>query len=692
MLINLHKSKQLRLKPYSFDLSESYYLVSNHSFQELLDLKDLRNAAVKELTLKNEIELTKKSIIDIEELLSNPNIKKIKLIFTASKTNRFLNFISNLLRKNTTIQEIEITLFDFKLQIENLTSSQRQVWSFFINTINSRLVKIDKTPFSTIDTDINKLIFSNSNLKEFLCHDELNTENSNVLEYILTSGKYFNKLEIFTSTNNTNQRLFDKISKLETKAVINTLVLNANILSERFFDIIDNAYLYKIETIQISDTTIICPQQIFDHILKLSNNSLNTVKRLVMKRNCQDIDIALIITNLLNSNKYNIEKMPRMFIDDYREVIINHNVIDDTYNATCLCENNHCIYYEKYDFSLDFRGNSLDEESYTKLLVLLSNNPELLYSFTVGWVENSIQPESNNPIDVLNRVKNVNRMKELYIKFKEKNVYSNRSPKITKLTFNFTEDRELDVFYFTILEIMIDMKIKINRFKLVNCSLIKLADFMNKNKESKTLYINNIDILINKLDKENIDKLYQYSDLIEGKISIDFNIEVDLNNLSVKKELVGILNSSNKENNNFVNFDNIRNSLSNFNFKSMKELKEKVDCARSITRTLETKDNFLLKNIRCLDFRFYDIDLEIIYSLFSFLKEYKYFLNDCCLYDFEFLIAAHAFKINSLILENVIDNKHRETDIYYCASIIRNFGKYIRKNKRYMLLHGIMHD
>lgn len=99
--------KELNLIPYILDFR--HQSIAYHCLYEMIDLSNLKNALIKELTLSSKNPLSQKYRSQLRKLLSNKNIKKINILIYP-QNNEFLLFISNLLRKNNTYEEINLVL------------------------------------------------------------------------------------------------------------------------------------------------------------------------------------------------------------------------------------------------------------------------------------------------------------------------------------------------------------------------------------------------------------------------------------------------------------------------------------------------------------------------------------------------------------------------------------------------------
>lgn len=186
---------------------------------------------------------------------------------------------------------------------------------------------------------MNKLLLSSSNLKEIsisnIHQDHVDDDDYlDIIKYVLTSNKYLYNLDI--CSRNIDKHFFDSISVSEILAEINTLEIN-EIKHESFLNFINNAYLFKTETIKISNYSEIGTKELINHILKLSNNPFNTVKRVII--NYRQNDFFIILSELLNSNKYSIEKLPQIFIENYKKLKIEYSDIDNMYKIDYLFKN-----------------------------------------------------------------------------------------------------------------------------------------------------------------------------------------------------------------------------------------------------------------------------------------------------------------------------------------------------------------
>lgn len=276
--------------------------------------------------------------------------------------------------------------------------------------------------------------------------------------------------------------------------------------------------------------------------------------------------------------------------------------------------------------------------------------------------------------------------------------------KVLKLNFSKITS-QFNPIYFTILEILVEMKIRIIRLEL-NCSLLELADFMTKHKKSGSLNIDDIEIVIGieDINRESIDnnlnRIIQYSYLIEGKIKISVEkkfsiyeskdekiLRVIENN---QKDLIEYLYYRNKANMNIIEFDFVWESdlykhhkdryaiyshLSKYKYAISNSRKlyfyEKVFTSRSMKEVIiYLANNKLQKRIK----------------LFIFYKEYQNMLvqltkND----DKEKYIEKN---LKSIVIETLFDTKYREKLVYLLLYLmIRN--KFNKKIEKYLRLHMI---
>lgn len=190
------KKEQVHIKHYEFNLLSSIKFKSVHSYYEYKDLEDLNNASIKKLEISDYINLTHKTKFYLKELLRNTNIKKLDLIFeNMSRNYQLIVYVSNLLRKNTTIKEIEI-YFKWNNKINfNIVS-----WINFFKENNDRIIGVKGLSLINENSEMNKLLYSNENLKEIELYNynliDSKVELLNLLKYILSTNKYLNKFEI----------------------------------------------------------------------------------------------------------------------------------------------------------------------------------------------------------------------------------------------------------------------------------------------------------------------------------------------------------------------------------------------------------------------------------------------------------------------------------------------------------------
>lgn len=239
---------------------------------------------------------------------------------------------------------------------------------------------------------------------------------------------------------------------------------------------------------------------------------------------------------------------------------------------------------------------------------------------------------------------------------------------------------------------MIDMNIKLNQLNLENCSFNELAEFMNKHKELESLNIHDICITYNKIDKENIEKLYQYSHLIEGKLKIKFTDAIDLKNENVQIDLINILFSKSRQNYDFIKL--IENNIflnHQCSYLNNDEIIVYIGKLQKIQDKLEDKNNLSFKNIQncCLDFKYLNLDSFLMFL--SFLKEKEYYLFDWTFDNLKCNIDDLNYKKISLIIETIIITRYRyQKKLSHSQSTILSYdSKFKRKYKKYLFLHNI---
>lgn len=655
--INLQDKEQLILKPYNFYYEDKKY--PDNSCYELIDLKDLRNAAIKNLSMSKLNSFTHKIRRNLLELLSNTNVKKIEIHMEYQINNIWLLTISKFILKNSTIKEIEL-YFEKAFKINYLS---RKTWSSFLNAIENRLVKINNTPFSKDNTDMNKLLYSISSIKEINNNCDQYLEYANIIKYTLTSRKYLNELIIYENKGMIDQHFFEYVIKSKTKAEINTLALS-NFSSECLLNFLNNSYLFKVETLKICDYKSSL-KNLFYHLFNLSDNPLNTIKRIII--NNYQKEIKTYIQELLSMNDYDLTKFPKFYTDTRKEIKIEHNENNNTYNITCEFENSQIdILY----FVLQFTRNTLNGENYKELLNLLLICPEIIRSLRFSYGKDDDYIIFSDPIYIKeNSVNIVNKMKLLFIKFKEDNIHF-ECKKTININFEFKKNhQELNIFYFTILEIMIQMGIRINSITLKYCPISELADFMNKYKTFKCLNINKIYIITTKIDLKNVEKLFQYSYLIEDKIFLKFYDDEDF---SFKNFIFSSLSSYNV---NFIeSYCETRLSKANMLYNS-----NDIDIFnQNLIKTLKTQeDKIFLKIIYCLYFDFEKFEIEKLNEMFSLLKKYRYYIYELNFIIYHEIKADHVRKVQSIYFETVINYKYSENKIYSSGNLITCYNNKI---------------
>lgn len=719
-LTNFPIRKELKLKPYKLDLYEYFYSSdskrknSNFSLYEKIDLTDIRYASIKELTLSSLIPYTQKSKFQLKQVLSNINVKRINIYTNISNdrslcSNKYLILISNYLSNNTTIKEITLICKGYS----SFNDLETRTWKYFINTISDRLINISGKCEFRFNDEINKLLFSNVKLKKISLNkysDSSIIEYSNVLKYIISSVKFLGELTI---NRDLKKQFFDDVLKIEKRVEINTLTLK-ELSFESNLLFTELSYLFETEILifdfdyfdnndslpnKISDT-----EKILDCAFKLSNNPLNTLKKIIIKKNSPE----LIKRILLDESKYDIRKIPLVFFDDYREVVLQRennndsiaNITDDkdlTIKTKFSFKNDNNL-DNKYP-TLTFKNNTIDEEIFIEFLNLISNNKvHSMMKLKIQYDDNDNKVKSDPQCVLDNTQSIIDHIKDIYSKFKDSiPTTKSKELKIKYLELNLNaEYPELKVFFLVILEIMIDMNIRIKSLVLENCSFTELDDFMNKYKNYESLKINNIHYETDDFNTKHIDRLYKYSHLIEGQIKIVF---LKVENLNLKySDIIEMVYSKNRKLHNFIIFDFNKSGYlipikinDEINILTIKEMIYDTQSIERMQKLFDYENHYCYRNINefQLIFHLKSRLLEIM-SLFSFFKEYSYVLGKICFYDRNNIYSNINIiaKTNSYYFETILDVKYREKETY-----LLNYSVFhpnmCKRNLRYLNLHNI---
>lgn len=684
------KSKELFLKPYSFTLSDKFLnRDAYHLENEYMDLKDFRNAAINELTLYNYFHRTNKTKAHLAQIFSNANIK-ILIIKGYIFSSQALYLLSYYLSINTTIKEIEIE------------SGKDIIWQLynnlqgisFIKAISSRITKIYYSPKAYDNIELYKLLFcSSANLNEIIINYKSykSDEQDCMLKIIFSTKHYLDKLAFYPYKLDLNPEYFDYFKESDKNIEINTLILESNYSILIVLLLIKNAYLFKVETIEISANG---KELIIEEILNLCNNPKNTVKRIIVNEK-YEMDYIEAIKELLLTNQnnqtiqYNIQNLPKIFINGY-EVFIEYNNSTNSYNVACP-------YYKSRDdgndsfsfpyisksnsFNLIFKDSLLDADNYTELLCLLFNMPTGITKLRIIYDENDIEVGNIDPQclkDSTNSI--INEMKELYHNYKANHIYS-RKIELEDLNFYFdSKHPELNVFFFIVLEIMIDLKYKIKELNLNNCSCGDLADFLAKHKTLESLNIKIIFLHIDILDLENVGRLHQYSHLIKEKIKVVYD------RLNKEDCLLSIYFQSIK-NSNFVEFYSNKHEREQFiQFRNEIEISEFIEELKKEEIMISNKQRKKSK----IKFRVSNPpDLIILCRFFSYYKENQIRIREIEFYFLENKSVDYIRNMQAMVLETILDVKFR---IYSEEPIPTHnkCGKISKKTRRYFKLHNIL--
>lgn len=336
------------------------------------------------------------------------------------------------------------------------------------------------------------------------------------------------------------------------------------------------------------------------------------------------------------------------------------------------------------NITLKVYENCIDESSFTELLFILLYSPHKINSISFKYKGKKTESLSG----LINPQSIVSQMKDIYKTFKNNNTYY-CNIEINTLLFNFFQYyKELNVLYFTLLEIMTDMRLAIKDLSIVNAKIANLADVMTQHKHLTTLNINNIqiEIVMNDASVMNeIDKLYQCSHLIEGKIKIKFITDSMLDS-KVEKELTTLLYSKSKEANcNFVEYDSIKSKFSNtlkYNFDDITTMYRYIDSNRD---KLDFNYLYYPATLSFMNKEFFKpIDFACI---FSKLKKLQCglnlnFFNPNDYSDIDF------YKIYPLIIETIIDAKFRENNIYSLYERLY-YNKHEKRKRRFIKIYKL---
>lgn len=681
----LQKNENKFLKPYIFEFEPNS--PSNHLYLESEDLKDLSKAAIKELILKDDITLTDKNRLELAKLLSNININKLKL--KIDKCIYWLIFISKLIRKNSTLKEIEIDINSNSNQISK-NNIQIKAWSFILNIAKSRLVSFKDYPFSRNDNSLNKILLSNFNLKEFHSFSRSNYDNNDLgdyLKYMFNSKIYLNEFEIL-SNRYSNPLTFDFSSTTGVLAEIKTLILE-DIWHYSLLDFIDNAYLFKTEIINIRKASNDeLKKEILHRIMKLSNNLINTVKKVIITSSYEYFNFSYIISDILKSNKYDIRKIPKIFVGLYKEIKIEYNNDDNTYNIDCKNHNENIDDDLKIQWAYKFYEK--ENISFPDFLNVLFNDPKDISYLHIDSYKNYYLPENlieKHENEYVERV--VNKMKTMYNEFKEINIHS-KNMKIKNIAFDFNHvHSKYYVFYFTILEIMIQMGIKIDVLFLTDCRFLEVVKFMEEHKTLESLDINNINIKTYRIKEDDLVKLYQYSHLIEGKIKF-----FSRNEFAINWDYLfyhNLYNKFKKATNFIILYSGYFSSKCNY---ARIEDSNKIDnYIKDSQREQEIhrKANFCFMKIKKIhfDFDLKDLDLVSLSKLFSYVKECHHFLDKISIDNTSNIYLRS--KVISMYLETNLDCMYRnKEDLSHKSSLWKIIMIISKKNKKCIKLHKIV--
>lgn len=691
---------QTIIKPYilSIGLKNKAIILNNFNQAEQIDLQDLSKSAIKHLiiTTNNYLSLTHHIRSRLAILFKNSNIKSLEL-HLSPKANRNFNmliiYLSKLLFQNNSIKKITLSFIRFEY---GYTPLEIKAMIYLFHSVRNRLTEyIGFDDYICDEKEVNKFIFNSKNLKEAHFH----VDSFQKSKYLLCSKKTFNDYTIELSNNSemdskfwcdvfnlkydinedlndsegislTNSKDKDNNVNYDRIEITNLELSYKNNVDSKSIDqilsIIRNSYIFKVENLNLALIHIIKDKkdqiQVVNEILKLSLNTLNTVKRVSLSINSDEFKE---IFSKLNTKEYNIKRMPRIYLipicndKKFSEVIFNNEEYEEDINDINDTNDNNNKLIEKKSSNSTYSLNKLDLEvstcNYTinisKFDDIFKNLIDLIefikifchcYSIKIRIKEDieNLETYLNNKEQILDNF--INSFNGGYI---ENNL--KRKLKINNLYFEFNDKQtSFNSLYFFILEILISI-FKVESLKIVNCPFQDLISFMNKqinNKEKNKIRscdsfiskILNIEFENNKITADEVRKLYSFSNIIKNKIIL--NICSTENEILISKntnnsydyhseEIIKIFNLINETNSNFI--ETTYFTPENISLRSEKILEKNIIRIKSdsevssfidkIERLYSNKDSSAVIRIQILSFKSC-ISANQIICLFSVLK------------------------------------------------------------------------
>lgn len=419
----------------------------------------------------------------------------------------------------------------------------------------------------------------------------------------------------------------------------------------------------------------------------MSNNPLNTVKRVRIHILNIDIDLNDIIkdiSDLLKSGDYNIQKIPKLYFGGAKEVVIS---LDNTSNGylAYLKENDFCyndfMHNCTYFFDkISIMNNTYDEMKIYEFLNIFLSLPRNVEDLTIN-ISNKLGSHLISKAQITGII---DRIKNLYGVFKANHDVSIIQINVLKFYYD-SNIPELQALYFSLLEIIIDMKIKIDSIDLIDFSYNDIIKFMDNLRLIKNNNIKNIHLRSFDINKDKIDSLDQYSYLFGGKIFVYFDENKEINDI----KLIEICSLKNRKNFNkeFFLGKDYRIIGNTYYFDP-----DNKDCRKMLKISKSHfENNYLFKIISNLVIRIGNKrHFKYIRDLFTMFKKFRFIILTCKI---EGNIIFHNFiddkrNVYLMALETILDSKYREKlcERYFNINIIRKID---RKTSRYMRLHAI---
>lgn len=596
------------MKPYvlTIELKKKVIFLNNFNQAEVIDLQDLSKSAIKHLIIKTNyyISLTHDIRSKLAILFNNPNIKFLDLHFYAYPQrilNTLIVYLSKLLEKNNSVAKIALSFLNYDYKNTHL---ENKAMAYLFYSVRDRLFEYSGfLNYICDEKEIKKFIYNSNNLKRACFLENLNENN----KYLFCSNKIIDNYTLeLSNDSDLNNDFWNNIfnikydvskdldfgevglianSKDDDNVYDRIKIANLELSFKKELDsksislilnIIRNCYILKVENLKLPLIDYVKDKiiqiKIVNEVLKLSLNSLNTVKRVSFSINS---DKFKDIFTELDLKEYDMKKIPKIYLIHCRNhlklpevMTYNDETKDDNHSNTSKDYN---VFKTPISFRiLDFRYvlsceytiriDKIDDISHSLIdfleFISIFNNCYCIY-IKIEDIEKSHSHWDDNKDKILDNL--LNSFKKYY----SKEINSERKIATSRLSLEFKNKQSAyNSLYFTILKIMIS-QFKINSINIINCPLPELISFMNKNINKEDIYIMTNKLYIDVEDKnitvDDVKNLYSFTNIIKDRITLNiFNKENELFKSQnayksyYTKEIIAIFDLIKETNSNFI--------------------------------------------------------------------------------------------------------------------------------------------